>query len=156
MTEEVFELEQPQNPGIQVMLRGLVEEIVRLERKAQEADKKSKGYKRQKDEVAQNLARKLSELGQSSVKFEDGLMVMRTVERYLSCPSEHGEEFEGWLKDKGYWSLARIPAQTIKKILKDRSANEQELPGYLRRFEKVGVQVRNKNVISRKEGDDGG
>jgi hypothetical protein len=154
--DDVFEVEQPQVPGVQKILRGLTEDYVALERRAQDMDKQAKNLKNQRDEVAARICRMLSELGQTSTKWEDGLMVVRKKESYLSCPSEHKEKFERWLKDSGYWALAKIPAAAVKKILRDRVANDRAVPEYLRTFEKEGVQVRNKNVLTHgKEDEDG-
>ena len=149
MTDDVFSVEQPKAPGVQRILRALTEDMVTLERKAESTLKLSKSFKAQKDEKAKTVVKMLTELGQTSTKWDDGLMVIRNKESYLSCPGEYAEDFEKWLKANGYWALAKVNAQTVKKLLRDRVAAEQPTPEYLRTFEKEGVQVRGKNAVKR-------
>ena len=148
--EDIFAVEQPLDGDTLALVRGFTEDYATLDLKLSELTKLEKQTREQRDKVKLVILDIMKAHGLKTQKWADGLGITHILVQHPSVDSTHAEQFREWLKENGYWELAKIPAQTLEGLLRERIENKQAVPEYVTSFEEHRLQVRGKSALAGK------
>jgi len=154
MTDELFPVENELGDQVKEVLRALTVEIVQIEEKAGSLKSQLGQLNEAKKNKTQEVVRILTDAGMKSLKWDDGLMVMRKTNKYPRVAKEFWPKFKRWLQRNKYWGLATIHNKTLVSLLKERIERGQKIPKYVQVYEEDSLAVRGKSAV-RKESADG-
>lgn len=144
MPDDIFAAEQEIPPNQKQVLQALVLDVIRFDQEIDTIKQAEKRAREAREAKVQEALKLMTDAGQKSVRFDNGVMASRRTNTYPSVAKEFWGKFKPWLQRHGYWGFATINAQTLKGLLKERIEKGQSIPSYVTVFKEDTLAITNK------------
>lgn len=148
--EDIFTPEEGLTHQQKGLLRTHVEDLVRLDNYKSQLKKELATIEEDRKAKTGVAIKILLDAGMTSIKFDDGLMVVRKKNKWPSVAKEFWPKFKLWLQRNKYWGLATIHHRTLQGLLKDRLERGQSVPDYVKIFEEDSLSISGKGAVDQK------